>query len=90
MNFGYISKINQENIQYLNCLATFKDSNTVICSKNPEIVREFVRSGNLPENNSYANNNQVAKTSSNAPLYYEIKAKNFLIATGTRPSYLNI
>jgi pyruvate/2-oxoglutarate dehydrogenase complex dihydrolipoamide dehydrogenase (E3) component len=31
-------------------LATFKDKNTVICSKKPEIIKEYVKSGQLPEN----------------------------------------
>ncbi len=41
-------------------------------------MREYVKTGKLPE------------TSEKENLYYEIKAKNFLIATGTRPSYLQI
>lgn len=38
-------------MHYLNSLATFKDKNTIICSKDPKIVREYVSSGKLPENN---------------------------------------
>jgi pyruvate/2-oxoglutarate dehydrogenase complex dihydrolipoamide dehydrogenase (E3) component len=41
-------------------------------------VREYVKTGKLPETSEKENH------------YYEIKAKNFLIATGTRPSYLEI
>jgi len=48
MNFGYVAKINQENMQYLNSMATFKDKNTIICSKSPQIVREYVKTGKLP------------------------------------------
>jgi hypothetical protein len=39
MNFGYVTKVTHENMQYLNCLATFKDKNTIVCSKDPKIVR---------------------------------------------------
>jgi hypothetical protein len=39
MNFGYVSTINQKHMTYFNGLATFKDKNTVICSKNPSIVK---------------------------------------------------
>lgn len=78
MNFGYVTKCSEDNLSYLNCMATFKDKNTIICSKNPHIVKEYAKSGKLPEN------------SENSPLYHEVRAKNFLIATGTRPSYLEI
>lgn len=77
INFGYIANINRlDELDYLNCLATFKDQHTIICSKDPKLIKEYVNSGNLPENNHHT------------PLYYEIKASNFLIATGTRPAYL--
>ena len=79
MNFGYVSKTKQaDNLDYLNCLATFKDKDTVVCSKNPQIIHDFLKTGELPELNK------------EKPQYYEIKAKNFLIATGTRPFYLPI
>lgn len=67
-----------EDMDYLNCLATFKDQETIICSKNNKIIYEYINTGVLPENDP------------NNPSYYEIKAKNFLVATGTRPSYLQI
>jgi thioredoxin reductase (NADPH) len=40
INFGYISNINKVNdMDYLNCLATFKDKNTIICSKDTKIIK---------------------------------------------------
>ena len=47
-----MAKINadSEHLDYLNGLATFKDKNTVICSKKTEIIKEFIKSGLLPEN----------------------------------------
>lgn len=79
INFGYIANINrEEGLDYLNCLATFKDKDTLLCSKDTRIIYEYIKTGHLPENNHQN------------PLYYEIKASNFLIATGTRPSYLQL
>jgi thioredoxin reductase (NADPH) len=50
INFGYVSAVNRlDEMDYLNCLATFKDKNTIICSKNPKIIHEFVKTGQLPE-----------------------------------------
>ena len=65
-------------MDYLNCLATFKDKETIIASKDRSVIYNFIKEGTLPENDP------------KKPIYYEIKAKNFLIATGTRPSYLKI
>ena len=42
------------------------------------MIHDFIKTGNLPE------------LKKDNPEYYEIKAKKFVIATGTRPSYLNI
>jgi thioredoxin reductase (NADPH) len=42
------------------------------------VIHDYLKTGNLPELNH------------EDPQYYEVKAKNFLIATGTRPRYLNI
>lgn len=67
-----------EDMDYLNCLATFKDKDTIICSKDPKVIHDYVKTGQLPE------------LDKNNPAYYEIKSKYFVIATGTRPSYLNI
>jgi len=40
INFGYVSQINKDvQLEYLNMMATFKDKNTLICSKNVNIVR---------------------------------------------------
>ena len=79
INFGYVSNVNKvDSMDYLNCLATFKDKDTIICSKNTNLIKEFVKTGQLPQQDP------------SNPLYYEIKAKNFVIATGTRPTYLQI
>ena len=67
-----------DSMEYLNCLATFKDPHTLICSKNPKIIHDYLKTGNLPESDP------------KNPQYFEVKAKNFVIATGTRPSYLKI
>jgi hypothetical protein len=50
INFGYVSKASREGVDYLNCLATFKDTKTLICSKNPEIIKNYVSNGELPSN----------------------------------------
>jgi len=51
INFGYISSVNKvDDMDYLNCLATFKDKDTIICSKNPAIIHDYVKTGNLPNN----------------------------------------
>lgn len=39
INFGYIANVNKaDEMEYLNCLATFKDKDTIICSKDPKII----------------------------------------------------
>lgn len=39
INFGYIASVNKsEGMEYLNCLATFKDKDTIICSKNAGVI----------------------------------------------------
>ncbi|MBP9838790.1 MAG: hypothetical protein KBC84_08755 [Proteobacteria bacterium] len=39
INFGYVANVNKmDEMDYLNCLATFKDKDTLICSKNPKII----------------------------------------------------
>lgn len=49
INFGYVSNVNKvDNMDYLNCLATFKDKDTIICSKNINLIKEFVKTGKLP------------------------------------------
>lgn len=42
-------------MDYLNCLATFKDKDTLICSKNPSIIKEYIKTGSLPPNNDQKN-----------------------------------
>ena len=40
INFGYIANFNKVNdMEYLNCLATFKDQNTIICSKDTKLIK---------------------------------------------------
>ena len=79
INFGYVANVNKaDDMDYLNCLATFKDKDTLICSKKPEIIQNYLKTGELPASNQEKSD------------YYEVKAKSFVIATGTRPSYLNI
>lgn len=40
LNFGYVSQINKDDqLEYLNSFATFKDKNTLICSKNPTTIK---------------------------------------------------
>lgn len=80
INFGYIASINkEEGLDYLNCMATFKDKNTLICSKSKSLIKDFLSTDILPP-----------AANGTTPMYYEIKAKNILIATGTRPSYLSL
>lgn len=62
-------------MEYLNAMASFLDKETLVCSKNPEVIREFLKTQELPKGEGS---------------YYKIKAKNFVIATGTRPQYLEI
>lgn len=50
LNFGYASNIGgDENMEYLNAMASFVDKNTLLCSKNPAIIKEFVSSQQLPK-----------------------------------------
>ncbi len=73
INFGYLSNINSdENLSYLNAMATFVDKDTLICSKDPLIIKNFVSTQEIPKDGTYQ----------------KIRAKNFVIATGTRPQYL--
>lgn len=60
-------------MEYLNAMASFLDKDTLICSKNPAVIKEFIKSQELPKDSKE---------------YYKVKAKNFVIATGTRPQYL--
>ena len=79
INFGYVANVNKaEDMDYLNCLATFKDKDTLICSKKAEVIHNYLKTGELPVSGK------------DKPEYYEIKAKSFVIATGTRPSNLDI
>ena len=49
INFGYVANVNKvDNMDYLNCLATFKDKETIVCSKNAQLIRQFVKTGQLP------------------------------------------
>lgn len=59
-------------MEYLNAMATFIDKNTLLCSKDPAIIREYLKSKIQPESDKAV----------------KINAKNFVIATGTRPNYL--
>lgn len=61
-------------MEYLNAMATFIDPHTLLCSKDPALIRKFVKEQQIPSDDSV----------------HKIKAKNFVIATGTRPSYLKI
>ena len=43
INFGYVSQINKDvQLEYLNMMATFKDKNTLICTKNVGFLMEFL------------------------------------------------
>jgi len=76
LNFGYVGSIHEsESMEYLNAMASFIDKDTLVCSKDPNIIRNFVKTQSLP--------NETDK-------YYKVKAKKFVIATGTRPQYLPI
>lgn len=49
INFGYLSSVNKsDSLEYLNSLATFKDKHTLICSKDPKVIYEYVQTGRLP------------------------------------------
>ena len=37
-------------MQYLNCLATFKDKDTLIASKDRTIIYNYIKDGTLPPN----------------------------------------
>lgn len=36
-------------MDYLNAMASFVDKNTLICSKDPNVIREFVKSQEMPK-----------------------------------------
>lgn len=43
INFGYLSNINgDDNMDYLNAMASFIDTNTLLCCKDPKLIRDFV------------------------------------------------
>lgn len=49
INFGYIASINKvDHMDYLNCLATFKDPHTLICSKSRSLIKSFLETDQLP------------------------------------------
>jgi thioredoxin reductase (NADPH) len=62
-------------MEYLNAMASFMDQHTLVCSKDPKVIRNFVASQQLP---------------ADPTSFHKIKAKKFVIATGTRPQYLEI
>jgi pyruvate/2-oxoglutarate dehydrogenase complex dihydrolipoamide dehydrogenase (E3) component len=64
-----------EKMTYLNAMATFIDRNTVICSTDPSVIKNYISTDQLPIETDK---------------YQKIKAKYFVIATGTRPQYLDI
>jgi hypothetical protein len=49
LNFGYVSNINKEGMDYLNAMATFLDKNTLLCSKDPKVIRKFVKDKEVSE-----------------------------------------
>jgi pyruvate/2-oxoglutarate dehydrogenase complex dihydrolipoamide dehydrogenase (E3) component len=65
-------------VTYINGLATLIDHNTILCSKNRAIVEEYLATGNLPP---------AEVEGAEEPPYRIIRAKNIVIATGTRPTY---
>ena len=61
-------------MDYLNAMATFLDHNTLLCSKDPQMIKKFIHDQSTVKLEDYQ----------------KIRAKNFVIATGTRPVYLPI
>lgn len=52
INFGYLSNINgDDNMDYLNAMASFIDKNTLLCCKDPKLIANFIQSQQVPENN---------------------------------------
>lgn len=73
LNFGYLSNINREDkLEYLNAMATFISREALLCSKDPSVIRNYIKTQELPSEGDF----------------HIVKAKNFLVATGTRPQYL--
>lgn len=61
-------------MDYLNAMATFLDPNTLLCSKDPRMIKNFIDDQKITKEEDFQ----------------KIRAKNFVIATGTRPMYLPI
>lgn len=80
LNFGYKSSLDKEGVTYINGLATLIDSNTILCSKNRAIIEDYLATGNLPT---------IEVEGKEEPPYTIIRAKNIVIATGTRPTYFS-
>lgn len=78
LNFGYKNNLEKAGVTYLNGMATLMDHNTILCSKNRAIIEEYLSTGKLPD---------LEVEGAEEPLYRIIKAKNIVIATGTRPTY---
>lgn len=74
MNFGYKSKLKQQNIPYVNALASFRDANTLVFTPKKEILLDFIKHQKISEENQ----NKIGTITSDF----------FIICSGGRPNYL--
>ena len=74
-NFGYKSKLQEQQIPYVNAMAAFIDKNTLLFSPKMQIIQNFLKTQELSENDKEN--------------YGKITADYFVVATGGRPQFLN-